>query len=769
MSEEIKLESIDIKSFRGIKNTHIEFKNKSLVLVGENGSGKSSIINALEYLFTGRVETLKGKQSINHDNSIVHMGDDKNDLLIEAKINKKTMKRTIDNLECDDDLREIIDDFKNASFILNRKKLLEFIDATQGERYKRISSLIGLNKLDEIEKTFRKTQRQFKQKAEIKNQELSDKTAKIADILNCQESEIYDRINETLTEHNLENISPKTNLKTFLKDSPINNFEKTVKLDNILKSFDLDFNQINENFEQLLADYNEATLYELKSTSRLLDILNKTNEYINDENPKTCPVCNSHINNKKVLKYIHYKKKDLQDNENTLIAWQDAYKIFNKQLVKFNNQLENLELYLSDSGYKSNLNLDDLIRNLEKLADFEINLSDIDSNTIINLETSYNQLKTEIQRDFDNLDNSNNENLINIYEAIIDLNEQKNIENELKEIEKQFEISDNTYELFQSQKQKFLTEIIEEIQVLVEKYYNFIHVDEDFNSPKIDVPKSKQIKLDLNFNNLTADPRSYSSEGHLDTLGLCIFLAFAKKFNKYNFIVLDDIISTVDINHKEKIAMLVLNEFKDYQFIITTHSKLWFRQLKNYVNNNNMEQKYIFCEIKSLDPIRGPLLTENMFSKELIEKYIEMGDTFAAGNGIRRYLENLFEKICMINSIPLPLKKHYMVDDYFKAIKKFFFKSKLLNSNSEIKQYYTEVFDNLDSSRYMGNLLSHNDEDNLDVSISEVEKFRDAVYTFEKSMKCTKGHDAILRFNVNGKFAICSKEKCMEKISFKKQ
>ena len=180
-----------------------------------------------------------------------------------------------------------------------------------------------------------------------------------------------------------------------------------------------------------------------------------------------------------------------------------------------------------------------------------------------------------------------------------------------------------------------------------------------------------------------------------------------------------------------------------------------------------MNNKYTFAEIRSLDSNTGPVLTKNMSSKELIDKYIELGDTFAAGNAIRRYLENVFEQVCRVNQIPLPLKQHYMIDDYFKVIKPFFLDSKIFNSSPKIKNYYEQVFRILDSSRYMGNLLSHDDDANLDVSINEVEKFKKAAYLFERSMICWKGHNAYLKFNKDFKFAICTNPKCMTKISFK--
>ncbi len=100
-----------------------------------------------------------------------------------------------------------------------------------------------------------------------------------------------------------------------------------------------------------------------------------------------------------------------------------------------------------------------------------------------------------------------------------------------------------------------------------------------------------------------------------------------------------------------------------------------------------------------------------------------------------------------------------MINDYYKAITEYF-EEMFDDAPDEIIEYYTEVFENLDSGRYLGNLLSHNDEDNYDVTISEVEEFRDAVYEFEKSMQCNAKHNNFLRFDKKHKIARCSRRNC---------
>ena len=55
---------------------------------------------------------------------------------------------------------------------------------------------------------------------------------------------------------------------------------------------------------------------------------------------------------------------------------------------------------------------------------------------------------------------------------------------------------------------------------------------------------------------------------------------FNKHFNDLHLIVLDDVLTTVDETHKDKIARLLLEEFNDYQFIITAHNKEWVDELE---------------------------------------------------------------------------------------------------------------------------------------------------------------------------------------------
>ena len=59
----IQIEDIQIENFRGIRNLRLDLGSESFVIVGPNGTGKSGIVDALEFVLTGNVSRLGGRGS----------------------------------------------------------------------------------------------------------------------------------------------------------------------------------------------------------------------------------------------------------------------------------------------------------------------------------------------------------------------------------------------------------------------------------------------------------------------------------------------------------------------------------------------------------------------------------------------------------------------------------------------------------------------------------------------------------------------------------
>ncbi len=59
-----KLNVLKMEAVRGIRDTSLDLKGRSLLVFGENGSGKSSIVDALEWLFRNQMSSLEGAQAV---------------------------------------------------------------------------------------------------------------------------------------------------------------------------------------------------------------------------------------------------------------------------------------------------------------------------------------------------------------------------------------------------------------------------------------------------------------------------------------------------------------------------------------------------------------------------------------------------------------------------------------------------------------------------------------------------------------------------------
>ena len=77
-------------------------------------------------------------------------------------------------------------------------------------------------------------------------------------------------------------------------------------------------------------------------------------------------------------------------------------------------------------------------------------------------------------------------------------------------------------------------------------------------------------------------PQALHSEGHQDSMGVCLFLALNEELAmpRLELVILDDVIMSVDVDHRKDVCGLLKDKFPDRQFIITTHDKTWSQQLK---------------------------------------------------------------------------------------------------------------------------------------------------------------------------------------------
>ena len=212
----IKLNKINIEGIRGtIGLLDLELNQRSIVLYGDNGTGKSSLSDSIEWFFTDKVSHLASTEIDTKDalrNSKIN-DEDSSYVKIEftdAKLNAtRSLIRKKDKLISNITNSET--DFKSyltvtegqENIILRHQYLRDFIDKTKGDKLKALSDIIGFS---EVQKKKEVLQKSFNwTKLEIKKQNFEGQTAtqkktlieKLGAAIS-QEKDFLEKINEVI-------------------------------------------------------------------------------------------------------------------------------------------------------------------------------------------------------------------------------------------------------------------------------------------------------------------------------------------------------------------------------------------------------------------------------------------------------------------------------------------------------------------------------------------------------------------------------------------
>jgi hypothetical protein len=117
-------------------------------------------------------------------------------------------------------------------------------------------------------------------------------------------------------------------------------------------------------------------------------------------------------------------------------------------------------------------------------------------------------------------------------------------------------------------------------------------------------------------------------------MGVCLYLALMKRLfgDRFTIALLDDVVMSVDSDHRYQFCKLLKAHFPDTQFIITTHDRLWAEQMKSA--GLVTAKSSIAFHSWTIDT--GPLVES---SAEEIAGALTKGKVEAAAAALRHHLE----------------------------------------------------------------------------------------------------------------------------------
>ena len=682
-----EIQNIIISGFRGINNPLKLYFQKgrniqSMMIYGRNGSGKSSIVDAWEWLYSGKIQHLAREGAREH--AFRHKEANDNNTWIEIEFTNQEIGKIKAEFDVNRVTKPIIignlsklKEFVSFPCHIRYRDLTEFVYETKAEKYEKLSSLMGFEKaldiqnqmqtcsgkLENLLDTLEEDRKIFCQQYQDASGEKPEDIFKFIYILNG----FFDR-------HGIARINEiaEVNINFEILKKQVENDKKSREL-LLWKDFERIFNQfypledIRPNISQFQENINEFKLNEEDiSKLILLNLYENGIEAIESLGiSNICPLCDQpyegelieHINSKQShLAELKRKKNELDEEKNSLFSLVEG---INRKIERTISDLEEKELkkpFLEFYEYIKNVNLalteckDILGRGIESIdKEFDF-IKKVDTKKYKCLFDLENKISEIIRNNIENLYNDESRKVLvsdfqqadKLIESFLKLDELNKKISKLEEIKTAF---DDIKDDFTEETKRNVQTSFDAISSDMADYFNILERDSDnLGNPKImlNVEKNKAVELEIIFGGESISPAfKFLSESQLNSFGLSIFLASTKQFNpNFKFIILDDIINSFDGYKRPRVIDLLSEHFSDYQILLLTHDSIWLDRLQrsfpHWIRNHFLGWDYLI----------GPKMKTGKDTYVQIDDFLSEDNPKAAGRTFGVYLEFVLQELC---------------------------------------------------------------------------------------------------------------------------
>lgn len=790
----LRLKQLKIKNCRGIRDgPNLAFETGGMLLCGDNGTGKSSYIDAIEKILTNKCAALEsgtlGLSWKKHGAHIKSKGNPEIELIILDGNKEYSISEKGDPQKYPANVRSFLDSAKIYPFILHRKTLLDFVNAKPSDRYKAIEGFLQLDEFREFELNLKELLNDCNAKYNVADSRKEENVRALQVRLGLPSNSPVDaetcivQVNQQISRLGIPALKDLDDIPDRLKTIDDNitplkhdeNLQKWTVSFAILKEF-----QKNEIIESAGRNYADVTDQLLKKQTGIkghfyAEVLEQGLRWIQEDDLDRCPLCNNSIKAEEVARYVEDR---IRENEEIIALTDDQnqkHRTFvsiltsnRKTLQKFKDSLpDGLESQFLEKLKILITTYDSVLKNYTELQDPEKILEDIktlDEKDGEKFVQDVSEKITAICTQF-----SDHERYSNLYDVKTTLEaletHQKNIAvcdceiAHYRESSEQIQILVKYAELA---RKNTVQNLMNTIAKTANKFYQEIHPDETIGNPQLEITDrgTASIKLLSSFYGREDDPRGLYSEGHIDTLGLCLFLAICHIQHQQNpefaLLILDDVLHSVDGGHRKRTADLIFREFSDYQIVITTHDRMWFEIIKAVSRSGGNPKKFKEYHISDWTLEEGPILGDHLSEYEwLISKEglkAQPADRIIkAGRLLEEILQNLCDSLTI--SVPYRIRGDYTIDPLWNAF--------YLRAKKQVT-FYNNVkpcLDSIDVLRNQRNWVgAHYNEWAKTLTDAESKEFTKSVIKLRNAVYCEKCNQFIARIPQIGGLWSCSGE-----------
>lgn len=675
----IHVQTLRVHEFRGIRDLTLELNSKNFAICGPNGTGKSGIVDALEFVLSGTISRLtgrgRGELSIKAHGphidcalpeeafaeAVLHIPSLGKTLAIRRTVKAATSPEiTPDTVETRKILAYLED---HPEFALSRREITSYVLAEPGARSKQIQELLKLDRINALRLRFQKIARDAlnaEKTASQARKAAEEAFSRALSLSTTTPGAILAAINlkrATLGLPPIQEIGPDTAVNTGVGEvggppaAPVN---KAVA-DNDLRALRDALGARADSAFTTARDEALAKLRRLQEDASLLnavvrdDFLKVALDLFDGEH---CPACDAPHTPEAFVEIIAAKRAKLVEVK-ALRA--DAEASLAPLLVKLEAEREVLRTVwphakvllpadtlrrLAEWGAALVKAIDQLQAFLPLDQAIETLSAFPDGGAIDDVLDSLKGCIAELPEP-----SAQNAAAASLTVAQERLDALRTATATLARAAERGRVASRVADVYGAATEAALEGIYRKVQTRFSELYRQLNAEDEgaFEAEMKQDKASLDFKVDF-YKRGKFPPGAYHSEGHQDSMGLCLYLALMHHLqgSKFTFAVLDDVLMSVDVGHRREVTRMLRAEFPDTQFVLTTHDPVWlkFMQTAGLVPSTNV------VRFRKWSVETGPSVWVDNDVWSEIDAAVDDSNIREAAAQLRNYLEYIAAEAC---------------------------------------------------------------------------------------------------------------------------
>ena len=653
-----RVQRLVMRAFRGIPGEMtVDFgKGDSMVVYGDNGTGKSTIADALEWYFTGGIELLshEGRQ-----HAVSYVGGERGEATSVEVFTNGTLGGKV--VIPDERSVETFQAMRRETFLLRGRTLADFINKTKTEKWKALVEILGLEAIENLREDLQRARNELRKLSKAGDEEVRAYRRALASG--------SDEVSDDMVLGSLQQIC------TMLGVDPPRTLDQVVDPSWMTAV-------VGASAAVSKGSDRERLLAEIKTLSPpALDrrAVDAWNELVSSDRAKLlpraslvreakrlfetgstdkgrCPLCGQKVDDNSLAQSIERALADVMAASRDLESVRDSV----AQLADDLEAAHDLRLSIHSRAGGMELGLPavpEMPHALPRVSVETLTPLDIDAiaSAVSDLRKWDRSAGTIAGKAAPAEPSARDTQLVMLAALCQQVNAWRLAEKKATRARGALEIAERVFDAYQNKQKEDLTELLKQISLRVARIYSTLHPGEDLDAVSVEPWTAKGIELAVEFHgSRQRPPHGVLSESHLNSLAIALFLAMAESFNEQiGFLLLDDVINSFDVEHRGRLAEILADEFSEWQLIVLTHDQPFFEHL------SRRAPSWRRLEFTSWSHASGPRTTQYETTDILRDarERLDRGDTHDAAARARRALEELLQEVCEALWAPLPFRR----------------------------------------------------------------------------------------------------------------